>query len=115
MEKQTKAKRRECNLAKVKECQRRRFVKYKEANPEKVKQMDIKTKTKRRENYLEGVRKRQRQDFKKYKQANPEKDQLTYKRNRACLQNMMDNSQNGIYVQGKSQNSKQNGKKTKEF
>jgi len=42
MEKQTKAKRRECNLAKVKECQRRRFVKYKEANPEKVKQMDIK-------------------------------------------------------------------------
>ena len=115
MEKQTKAKRRECNLAKVKECQRRHFVKYQEANLEKVKQMDIKTKTKLRENNLEGVRKRQRKDF-TYKQANPEKVQLTYKRNRARLQNIMGNSQNGIiYVQGKSQNSKQKGKKAKEF
>ena len=38
MDKQTKTKRRECNLEKVKECQRQDFLKYKEANPEKVKQ-----------------------------------------------------------------------------
>ena len=96
MEKQAKTKRRECHLEKVKECQRQDFHKYKEANSEKVKQMEKQAKTKRRECHLEKVRECQRQGFKKYKQANPDKVQLPYKRNRACLRNVMDNLQNGI-------------------
>ena len=56
MENQTKTKRRECNLEIVKECQRQDFLKYKEANPEKVKQMEKPAKTKRRECHLEKVR-----------------------------------------------------------
>ena len=80
MDKQTKTKRRECNLEKVKECQRRDFLKHKEANPEKVKQMDKQAKTKRRASNLEKVKECQRRDFKKYKQANPDKVQLNNKR-----------------------------------
>ena len=53
MGKQAKTKRRECNLEKVRECQRQDFLKYKEANPEKVKQMWKEVKTKRREQELE--------------------------------------------------------------
>ena len=40
MDIKTKTKRRKCNVEKVQECQRRLFLKYKEANPEKVKESD---------------------------------------------------------------------------
>ena len=58
--------------------------------------MEKQAKTKRRECHLEKVRECQRQGFKKYKQANPDKVQLSYKRNRACHQNVMDSLQHGI-------------------
>ena len=48
-------------------------VTYKEANPEKVKQIGKQVKTKRRECNLEKVRECQRRDFLKFKEANPEK------------------------------------------
>ena len=58
--------------------------------------MEKQAKTKRRECHLEKVRECQRQGFKKYKQANPDKVQLSYKRNQACHQNVMDSPQHGI-------------------
>jgi len=79
---------------------------------EKVKQNDEKAKTKRRETNLERVGECQRQDSKKYKQANPEKVKLIYKGNRARLQNIMDNPQNGINVED---NSEQSRNRTKEL
>ena len=78
MGKQAKTKR-DCYLEKVRECQRQDFLKHKEANPQKVKQMEKQAKTKGQESHLEKNRECQRQGFKKYKQANPDKVQLSYK------------------------------------
>ena len=114
MDKQTKTKRRECNLEKVKECQRRDFLKHKEANPEKVKHIQKQAKTKRRANNLEKVKECQRRDFKKYKQANPDKVQLNNKRNKARFQNMMDSTQNGINIVNKSHDPGQNRKRSRD-
>ena len=66
MEKQAKTKRPERDLEKVRECQQQYFLKFKEANPEKVKQVVKQAKTKRRECNLEKVRECQRKDFLKF-------------------------------------------------
>ena len=75
--------------------------------------MEKQAKTKRRECHLEKVREYQRQGFKKYKQANPDKVQLSYKRNRACLQNVMDSTRNGTDDGDNSQGPGPNRKRAK--
>jgi len=56
--------------------------------------MDKHTNSKAQECNLEKIRECQRQRLKNYKQENPDKVQLSFKRNRACLQNVMDSPQN---------------------
>jgi len=66
--------------------------------------MDKHTNSKAQECNLEKIRECQRQRLKNYKQENPDKVQLSFKRNRACLQNVMDSPQNWINDDDNSDN-----------